>query len=300
MPERELVRLLDGGGFFEAPRWRESRWWVSDLYRGLVLTVEPDGSTSEMMKVAGQPSGIGWLPDGSMLVVSMKDQRILRLSRSGEPVVHADLSAFCSGHLNDMVLDRRGRAYVGEFGFDLQGFADPAPAKLMRVDPDGEVTVLADDLMFPNGAVITPDGGTLIVGETAGSRYTAFSLAEDGSVQERHTWAQVAPAPELGPLAETLPKLKFGPDGCTLDREGCIWAADAVGARCARVAEGGEIVDEIPAPEGLGIFACMLGGADGRTLLMAAAPDFLEINRAGARDAVLLTTTVDVPHAGLP
>lgn len=300
MPERELATLLEGGGFFEAPRWRDSRWWVSDFYRGIVMTVEPDGSTSEVMAVEAQPSGIGWLADGSMLVVSMKDHRLLRRSPAGEVRVHAELAEHCGGHLNDMVIDSGGRAYVGEFGFDLQAFADPAPAKLMRVDPDGSVSVLADDLMFPNGTVLTPDERTLIVGETAGSRYTAFSLAEDGSVRERRTWAQVAPAPELGPLAETLPKLKFAPDGCTLDAEGCIWAADAVGARCARVAEGGAIVDEIAAPEGLGIFACMLGGADGRTLLMCAAPDFLEVNRAPKREAVLLTTVVDVPHAGRP
>lgn len=300
MAERELTTLLEGGGFFEGPRWHDSRWWVSDSYPGVVLTVAPDGSTSDVMTVAEQPSGMGWMPDGSLLVVSMKDHRILRRFADGEVAVHAELAEYCAGHLNDMVVDDQGRAYVGEFGFDLQAFADPAPAKLMRVDPDGAVTVLADDLMFPNGAVITPDGMTLIVGETAGARYTAFALAADGSVADRRTWAQVAEAPELGPLAETLPKLRFAPDGCTLDADGCIWAADAVGGRCARVAEGGEIVDEIPAPEGLGIFACMLGGTDGRTLLMCAAPDFLEANRADKREAVLLTTLVDVPHCGLP
>jgi sugar lactone lactonase YvrE len=300
MAARELTTLLEGGGFFEGPRWREDRWWVSDLYRGLVLKVTPGGSTTEVMSVEEQPSGLGWMPDGSMLVVSMKNHRVLRRSPTGEVTVHADLTEHCVGHLNDMVVDSQGRAYVGEFGFDLQAFADPAPGKLMRVDPDGSITVIADDLRFPNGSVITPAGETLIVGETAGSRYTAFALAPDGSVTGRRVWAQVAPAPELGPIAETLPQLKFGPDGCTLDADGCIWAADAVGARCVRVAPGGEIVDEIRAPEGLGIFACMLGGEDGRTLLMCAAPDFLEANRASVREAKLLTTEVGVPHAGLP
>ncbi len=300
MPVRELETLLEGGGFFEAPRWRDGRWWVSDFYRAQVLTVQPDGASAAVMTVEGQPPGMGWMADDSLLVVSMKDHRLLRRSPSGEVAVHAELAGHCGGHLNDMVLDAHGRAYVGEFGFDLQAFADPAPAKLMRVDPDGAVTVLADDLLFPNGAVITPDGETLIIGETAGARYTAFTLAADGSVRDRRTWAQVADAPEMGSLAQMLPKLKFAPDGCTLDADGCIWAADAVGARCARVAEGGEILDEIPAPEGLGIFACMLGGADGRTLLMCAAPDFLEANRAHTREAVLLSTVVDVPHSGLP
>jgi sugar lactone lactonase YvrE len=300
MAGRELTTLYEGGSFFEGPRWHEDRWWVSDFYRGLVMTVAADGATAEVMTVEQQPSGLGWMPDGSLLVVSMRDHRVLRRSPAGEIAQHADLSTHCGGHLNDMVVDGGGRAYVGEFGFDFMAFADPAPAKLMRVDPDGAVSVLADDLLFPNGSVITPDGNTLIVGETAGSRYTAFTLAADGSVSQRRTWAQVAPAPELGPLEQVLPQLRFAPDGSTLDAAGCIWSADAVGARCARVAPDGRIVDEIPAPDGLGVFACMLGGADGRTLLMCAAPDFIEGNRAHVREAVLLTTTVEVPHAGLP
>ena len=297
---RELSTLLEGGSFFEGPRWRDGRWWVSDMYSQRVISVAPDGSSEEVMAVEQQPSGLGWMPDGSLLVVSMKYQRILRLSVAGEVSVHADLSAQCGGHLNDMVVDASGRAYVGEFGFDLQGFADPAPGKLMRVDPDGSVHVLAEDLLFPNGSVITPAGDTLIVGETAGARYSAFTLTPDGAVSERRIWAQVAPTPELGPLEEMLPQLKFGPDGATLDAEGLIWAADEAGGRCARVAPGGEIVEDIPAPDGLNVFACMLGGQDGCTLLLCAAPDFLEANRASAREAVLLTTTVEVPHAGLP
>jgi sugar lactone lactonase YvrE len=297
---RELTTLLRDGSFFEGPRWHDGRWWVSDFYRQRVLSVTPDGRSEQLMSVPQQPSGLGWMPDGSLVVVSMRDHRVLRRSPAGEVTVHADLSAQCGGHLNDMVVDSGGRAYVGEFGFDLQGFADPAPGKLMRVDPDGGVEVLACDMLFPNGSVITPDGDTLIVGETAGARYTAFTLAADGSVNERRIWAQVAPTPELGPLEQMLPQLQFGPDGVTLDAEGLIWAADEAGARCARVAAGGEIVDQIPAPEGLNVFACMLGGEDGRTLLMCAAPDFLEANRAQAREAVLLTTTVEVPHAGLP
>jgi sugar lactone lactonase YvrE len=116
----------------------------------------------------------------------------------------------------------------------------------------------------------------------------------------RRVWAQLAETPELGALMETLATLEFGPDGCALDAEGHIWSADEVGARCCRLAPGGEIVEEIRAPEGLDIFACMLGGEDGRTLLLCAAPDFEERRRSEAREAVLLTTPVDVPHAGLP
>ncbi len=164
MAERELKTLLEGGAFFEGPRFQAGRWWVSDFYRHLVLTVDADGRAEEVMTVEQQPSGLGWMPDGSLLVVSMKDHRVLRRSPEGEVSVHADVSEYCGGHLNDMVVDSDGRAYVGNFGFDLMGGADPAPANLVRVDPDGSATVAAEDMLFPNGSVVTPDGWTLIVG----------------------------------------------------------------------------------------------------------------------------------------
>lgn len=296
----ELHELHTGGSFFESPRWHDGRWYVSDFYRHEVLTLSEAGEATQVMEVEAQPSGIGWMPDGSMLVVSMKDQTILRRSSEGEVSVHADLSEHCGGNLNDMVVHPSGRAYAGNFGFDLMAFADPAPANLIRVDPDGTVSVAAEDLLFPNGSVITPDGRTLIVGETAACRYTAWTIGEGGSLTDRRVWAQVALAPEIGPLAETLAKLTFGPDGCTLDAEGCIWSADSIGARCVRLAEGGEILEEISAPEGLGFFACALGGGDGRTMLLCAAPDFIEGNREGTTEAVLMSTRVEAPHAGLP
>jgi sugar lactone lactonase YvrE len=300
MARRRLQTLVEGGAFFESPRWHDGRWWVADFYRHLVLTVDSGGGVREVMTVEGQPSGMGWMPDGSLLVVSMRDRRVLRRLPDGSVTVHADAGEHCGGHLNDMVVDRRGRAYAGNFGFDLMAGADPAPAALIRIDPDGTASVAAEDLLFPNGSVITPDGGTLIVGETAGSRYTAFTIEPDGSLSGRRTWAQVAPAPELTTFAETLARLRFGPDGCALDAEGHIWCADEVGGRCVRLAPGGAIVEEIAVPGGLGCFACMLGGDDGRSLLICAAPDFAEANRAAEHEAVLLTTSVDVPHAGLP
>jgi sugar lactone lactonase YvrE len=170
----------------------------------------------------------------------------------------------------------------------------------VRVDPDGAVAVAAEGLVFPNGSVVTPDGSTLIVGETLACRYTAFSIAADGSLGDRRVWAQIAPSPELAPFREMAPLITAAPDGCCLDAEGHIWSADALGARCMRVAPGGAIVDEVRAPTGLGVFACMLGGDDGRTLLLCCAPDYFEHMRRDAREAVLLTTTVEVPHAGLP
>jgi sugar lactone lactonase YvrE len=296
----ELATLLEGGAFFEAPRWHQGRWWVADFYRHRVVTVTSDGREQTVMEVEGQPSGMGWLRDGSLLVVSMKDHRVLRRSEDGSVGVHADVSEHCGGHLNDTVVSAEGRAYAGNFGFDLMGGGDPATAALIRIDPDATVSVAAEDLLFPNGSVITPDGRTLIVGETAGARYTAFTIEPDGSLTDRRVWAQVAPEPPITTLAETLGKLEFGPDGCGLDAEGHIWSADEVGARCVRLAPGGEIIAEIQMPEGLDVFACMLGGDDGRTLLMCAAPDFSEEARSANHEAVLLTTTVDVPHAGLP
>jgi sugar lactone lactonase YvrE len=298
--QRTLSTLLEGGSFFEAPRWHDGRWWVSDFYRHLVLAVTPGGGAEPVMEVEGQPSGMGWLPDGSLLVVSMRDHRLLRRSPGGEVTTHADLTEHCGGHLNDMVVDGRGRAWVGNFGFDLMAGGDPRTSKLVRVGPDGDVAVAAEDMMFPNGSVVTPDGSTLIVGETLGCRYSAFTIAPDGSLTDQRVWAQLAPTPVLGTFAETFPQVSVAPDGCCLDAEGHIWAADALGGRCIRVAPGGPIVDEIRGPAGLGVFACMLGGDDGRTLMICAAPDFQEHVRREARDAVLLTTTVDVPHAGLP
>ena len=300
MQARALTQLLEGGAFFESPRWHEGRWWVSDFYRHGVYTVSTDGTEELVLEVEHQPSGLGWMPNGSLLVVSMKNQRVLRRDRYGSVGVHAELGAFTDSSLNDMVVDGQGRAWVGCFGFDLMAFADPQLAPLMRVDPDGTTSVAAEDTRFPNGTVITPDGSTLILGETAGCCYTAFTIQADGTLSDRRIWAQLAPAPDLGPLQEMLPQIAIGPDGCTLDAELHIWSADEVGGRCIRIAPGGAIVDEIRVPEGLGCFACALGGDDGRTLLMCAAPDFLETNRAQARDAVLLATEVDVPHAGWP
>lgn len=300
MAGREVSTLLEGGSYFEGPRWQNGRWWVSDFYRGAVYTVTQDGTEEEVLSVEHQPSGLGWLPDGSLLVVSMKDHRVLRRSPDGAVELHADLTEYCGGHLNDMVVDSEGRAWVGNFGFDLMSQADPRPATLVRVDADGMATPVADDLLFPNGSVVSPDGTTLIVGESLGCRYSAFTIEDDGSLTDRRVWAQLAPTPSIGGFQETLAQVGVGPDGCTLDAEGCIWAADAIGGRCIRVAPGGDVIDEVRAPHGLGTFACMLGGDDGRTLLLCSAPDFFEHNRRDKREAVLFTTAVDAPHAGLP
>jgi sugar lactone lactonase YvrE len=291
--------VLDGGAFFEGPRWRDGTWWVSDFYRHQVSRVTPDGRETVVTEVAGQPSGLGWLSDGSLVIASMTDHLLLRYA-DGELSTLADLSAYCGGHLNDLVVDGADRVFAGDFGMDLMGGGDAHTATLKRVDPGGAVSVVADGLHFPNGSVITPDGGTLIVGETLGNRYTAFDLGADGSLSGRRVWAEFAPVPTGTTTEQVLGQLVVAPDGCALDAEGCIWAADAVGGRVIRVAAGGRVLDEIAAPAGLGVYACMLGGEDGRTLLMCAAPDFYEHLRAPAREAVLLAAEVAVPHAGRP
>ena len=299
MAERMVQTLLEGGGFFEGPWWRDGTWWVSDFYRQQVSRVKVDGTESVVVRVHQQPSGLGWLPDGSLVIASMKDHKVLRLD-NGELSEVADLTEHCGGHLNDLVVDAAGHIFVGNFGFDLMGGGAPATANLVRVDPDGRVTVAAEDLSFPNGAVITPDGSTLIVGETTGNRYTSFSLAADGTLSDRAVWAEFGALPEADTFEAGLPQIVVAPDGCSLDAEGYMWVADALGNRAIRVAPGGEIVDEITVPGGLGVYACQLGGPDGTTLLMCSAPDFFEHNRANAREAVLFTAEVDVPHAGLP
>jgi sugar lactone lactonase YvrE len=295
MGSRELTTLLEGGHFFEAPRWRDGRWWISDFYSYTVQTVDAEGKAETVLEVEGQPSGLGWMPDGALLVISMTDHTILRRGDTGAVTVHADLTEHCGGHLNDMVVDAAGRAYAGNFGWDLMGGEAPRTAVLVRVEPDGSASVFADDLVFPNGSVITPDGGTLIVAETFAGRLSVFDV-ETG---KRTIW-QVGTEVPLGPIEEMLPQATFAPDGITLDAEGHVWAADGLSGRVCRIAPGGAIVEEIAMPEGLGVFACQLGGDDGRTLLMCAAPDFFEQPRRAAREAVLLTTSVDVPHAGLP
>lgn len=296
MGARELRTLVEGGSFFEGPRWHEGRWWVSDFYTHTVRTVDPaSGADDVVMEVPGQPSGLGWLPDGSLLVNSMTDHRMLRRTADGAVSVHADVTEHCGGHLNDLIVDGEGRAYAGNFGFDLMNMAAPASTSLVRVDPDGRVHREGEDLWFPNAMMIS--GDTLLVAETFGGGLSAFTIAGDGSLTDQRVWGQIAPRVAPGSVEEMLPNLGYAPDGCTLDADGFVWAADGLGGPLCRIAPGGEIVDEIELPEGLAVFACQLGGDDGRTLLMCGAPDFLEVNRRDAREAVLLTTTVEVPAA---
>ena len=295
---RETSTIITDLDFLEGPRWHEQRIWFSDFYTCRVYSAAEDGSDLRVeAEVPQQPSGLGWLPDGRLLIVSMGDGRVLRREADGTLACHADLSGWVSGPLNDMVVDSRGRTYVGEFGFDLMAGVPLVPAGLLRVDPDGTVTKVAGNLWFPNGSVITPDG-TLLVNETFGNRVTAFDIADDGMLANRRTWAEFAELPADRELEKLFPQVVVAPDGCCLDTDGSLWIADAVGNRVIRVRPGGQIAEEIQV--GTGTYACMLGGADGRTLFICTAPDFDAGRRKNAREAALMVTRVDKPRAGLP
>jgi sugar lactone lactonase YvrE len=294
-----FTTLTSGWTFLEGPRWHDGRLWLSDFYTHQVIRVDLAGQVETVAEVAGQPSGLGWLPDGRLLVVSMRDRRLLRQERDGRLVEHADLSGIATGHANDMVVDRQGRAYVGNFGFDLMGGGAPQTARLARVDPDGAVHVAAEGLYFPNGMMITPDGKTLIVGETMGNRLSAFDIGDDGRLGPRRDWARWGDLPPLTDLPSTLGALQMAPDGAALDAEGAVWFADAIGQRVVRMAAGGRIL-ETRSTAPMGAFACALGGPDRRTLFVCVAPDFHEHARRAAREAAVWATPVAVPGAGWP
>ena len=274
--------LLDGLVFGEGPRWHDGKLWFSDMHAHRVMTVNLDGKTETVAEVPGQPSGLGWLPDGRLLVVSMTDRRLLRLDPDGLTEA-ADLRELASYHCNDMVVDRQGRAYIGNFGFDLIAQQPFAPAEIVLVTPDGNARVVADEMAFPNGSVITPDGHTLIVGETFGSRLTAFDIKPNGSLTGRRVWAQLEQAV---------------PDGICLDAEGAIWVASPMSAEVLRVREGGEVTHRIKVSTQA--YACMLGGPERRTLFVLTAettnPDEARAKKSGRVE----TVEVDVPGAGLP
>lgn len=293
-----LERVADGFSFLECPRWHEGRLWVSDFYTGAVLTVDADGTVATVAQVDGQPSGLGWLPDGRLLIVSMRDRRLLRREADGSLVVHADLSGLASWHLNDMLVDGEGRAYVGNFGFDLMSMAPLTPAELVVVEPDGSARVEARDLVFPNGMALlsacSPDsrtGGDLVVAETLAQRLSAFVRHADGTLGERRTWAEFGPASgdDVGAWIGSGPAL--APDGIAAAGDGSIWVADALNHRAVRLVEGGRVLDEIATGD-LGVYACAVGGDDGRTLYLCAAPSFAEHERRETRDGVLLAARV--------
>ena len=274
--------LVDGLTFPEAPRWREGRVWFSDFYSHRVLTVDLEGRLETVVEVPQRPSGLGWMPDGTLLVVSMLDRRLLRVD-GGKTRVVADLAALATGPCNDMVVDAAGRAYVGNFGFDRHRGEPERTACIARVDPDGRVTRAAEDLHFPNGTVITPDGRTLVVAETLAHRLTVFDVAPDGALSGRRILATIDGC---------------FPDGICLDAEGAVWVADARSPRVVRIRRDGAIDRTLTTGQN-GAYACMLGGADRRTLFVltntGSGPAM-----AAKTDGRIEAVRVEVPGAGLP
>jgi sugar lactone lactonase YvrE len=292
-----FTTLVSGLSFTECPRWHDGRLFVSDFFTNRVLAISLKGAIEAVAVVPGQPAGLGFLQDGSLLIASMKDRQILRKEPGGALRSYADLSAMAPGFLNDMLVDHEGRAWVGNFGFDLYGGAPASPTALLCVDPGGSARVAAEGLGFPNGMALT-DGGTLIVAETTINRLSAYPV-QAGSLGERRTWAAFGAPPSTNDVAEMLSQLAVAADGICLDAEGAVWVADAIHPRLLRVAEGGEVLAEL-STDGVPAFACMLGGNDGRTLFACVAPSFAPEQAAAHHQASVITTEVAVPRAGLP
>jgi sugar lactone lactonase YvrE len=271
--------LLGGRAFLEGPRWHDGALWVSDMHAQEVLRVASDGTVEVVAHVAGDPSGLGWLPDGEMLIVSMRDRRLLRLDASGELTVAADCSRAAPYEINDMVVDASGHAFISQFGFDFHGGAPYATSPLLRVDPDGSVHEIGDRLRMANGLVITNDGQTLVVAESTGKDLVGFDLAGDGTLANARVWAE-------------LPDY---PDGICIDGEDGIWIASPVGDRFVRVVEGGGVTAVVDVP-GRHAIACALGGDDGRTLFLCTSPTHGEPDRSRVeRGARVEVVTVDIP-----
>jgi sugar lactone lactonase YvrE len=288
MKNQNATVLATGIRFGEGPRWHDGRLWFSDMYDHAVKTMDADGTIEVAVVVPGRPSGLGWLPDGRLLIVSMEERQLLRVEDGGL-VVHADLSHLAEFHCNDMVVDDVGRAYVGNFGFDLHesertnDFSTSRLASMVLVEPDGSSRIVATDLAFPNGTVITPDGATLVVAESMGRCLTAFDRAPDGSLSNRRLWADVAP------------RL---PDGICLDAEGAIWIANPFAPECVRIAPGGVVLQVVKTEQPT--YACMLGGDDGHTLFILACAQSLPEKCIAEATGTVSITDVEVPGAGLP
>jgi sugar lactone lactonase YvrE len=290
--------LLTGLGLGEHPRWYEDRLWFTDMATNLVSTVDLDGRSETVAEVPSMPMGLGWLPgalsgaaahrrgaaaapdlaQGRLLIVSSGDGKLLRREPDGTMTTHADLSGLSGFPWGDMVVDGRGNAYVGNIGFEF-GEGEPAPGLVALVTSDGTVRQVADDVQFPNGMAITPDGATLILAESYGNRLTGFDIDADGTLTNRRVWAD----------------LPGGfPDGICLDAEGAIWYADVPNQRCVRVREGGEVLQTVELDRGC--FACALGGPDRRTLFLVASA----WPPSDTPQGQILTVEVSVPGAGWP
>ena len=279
----ELQTLMTGIAFGESPRWHDDRLWFSDWGAQEIIAVDLEGESEVIVRVPSFPFCIDFLPDGRLLIVSASDRLLLRREPDGPLVTHADLSTLSEHPWNDIVVDARGNAYIGNIGFDFPE-AQFAPGTLALVTPDGSARQVADGVAFPNGIVVTPDNSTLIVAESYANRLTAFDITADGSLSNRRMWA------ELGGGV---------PDGICLDAEDAVWYGDVPNKRCVRVREGGEVLQTIALDRGC--FACMLGGPDDKTLFMVAREwSGMESTAEEERTGQLLTSPAPAAGAGWP
>ena len=274
-PTPEVQALLTGLAMGESPRWHEDRLWLSDWGAQEIVAVDLDGKSEVIVRVPfGLPFCIDWLPDGRLLIVSGREGLLLRRERDGSLVIHADLRGLSDKGWNEIVVDGRGNAYIN---------GGPGIALLT---PDGAVRQVADSNAFPNGMAVMPDNSTLIIAESHGKRLTAFDIAADGSLANRRVWADLG----IGV-----------PDGICIDAHKAVWYADVPNKRCVRVREGGEVLQTINLDRGC--FACMLGGADKKTLFIVATEwrgmeNIPEVVRA--RTGQVLTVEAPAPGVGWP
>jgi sugar lactone lactonase YvrE len=273
--------LLSGLAYVESPRWHENRLWFSHWGMEQLIAVDMDGN-SEV--VAAGPPGLGWatewLPDGRRLITG---PQLLREEPDGTMVVHADLSRISPTGFSEITVDGRGNIYVNSINFDFLAGDPPGPGLIALVRPDGSTLKVADDIAFPNGMVVTPDNRTLIVSESFTSRLLAFDIADDGTLVNRRIWAA-----------------GVGPDGICMDADGAIWTGTGLHT-CGRVLEGGEVREQVEIDRD--IFACMLGGPDGRTLFILAAEwrGTENVDAAlAARTGQVLVVDAPAPKAGWP
>jgi sugar lactone lactonase YvrE len=270
-----LTPLATGFCFGEGPRWFEGLLWFSDMLGEAVHTADARGSLTTLSLPGHSPSGLGFRPDGSLLIVSTEKRQLL--GYDGETVaLAADLSDAAPAHLGDMVVDQVGRAYIGS-----QAFQDGV---ILRVDPDNSVRLVADDLNFPNGMAIAPDHKTLIVAESVGRRLTAFTIGDDGDLADRRVFADDLDGP---------------PDGISLDAGGGVWTSMTLAHQFERILDGGEVTHRIDIGDRAAI-ACMLGGPARRTLFMLSSTDAYPQRLIGTRLSRLDALIVDTPGAGFP
>jgi sugar lactone lactonase YvrE len=235
---------MEGIVFGESPRWHDGRLWFADWGANQVISLGTDGSHEVIATVASFPMCIDFLPDGRLLIVDSAHQQVLRREPDGSLVQHADLSTISTKPWNDIVVDETGNAYVNTIGFDFPG-GEFVPGLVVRVTPDGDVRQVADNVAFPNGMAITPDGGTLIVAESYANQLTAYDIEAAGDLGNRRVWART-PGDH--------------PDGICLDAEGALWYADVGNRHCVRVRAGGAVLAALDLDRGA--FACALSRGD--------------------------------------